>query len=262
MSALMGVAASGLQAQQLRMDLIANNIANVNTPGFKASRAELRDNSYEVRTVSVGSSAANIEVIGEVVVGTGVSGTTRRLFGQGALQSTEVATDLAVVGEGFFQVRLTDGSTAYTSDGVFAADHEGALVNGDGYRLEPAIQLPAGAYDLSIDSLGTVTAKVGAQGTLTTLGTIELAQFQNPAGLAAEGHGLFTATEVSGAARAGAPGQDGAGAIASGSREQSNVDLASELTDLITAQRAYSMMLKVVQSIDEMTAEAIAMVRA
>lgn len=243
MSDALRAAASGMAAQQLRIDTIANNLSNASTPGFKASRASFGDLLY--RDASTGSSTA-----AGVRVGSGAAAVSvDRDDATGVLQETGRPTDLAIEGHGFFRVRGADGSVSYTRAGNFQLDANGRLVTPGGELLDPPVALPAGASGLTVGTDGRVGA-TGADGRRVELGRITLATFANPAGLAPSGDGLFTATDASGPARALEPGRGNA--VLQGRLESSNVSLMTEMTSLIEAQRAFGMLSKVVSASDEM----------
>ncbi len=260
-------AASGLQAQQLKVDTISNNLANVNTTGYKSGRATFQDLLYLNLPVAnatgtstgtaAGTGAAGTTAVPAILqVGTGVApGATTRDFGQGALEPTERPFDLAMDGPGFFRVKLADGSTAYTRDGNFSLDLSRQLVDANGNVLlgsgSSAITLPQDFVRVSIDRQGNVTATL-ANGTTSNVGQIQVAVFDNQAGLEGIGGNLFKETPGSGAARNVTPGQNGSGYIAQGYLEGSNVQVVAEMVSLIVAQRAYELNSKAVQSADEM----------
>ena len=241
----LSAAASGMLAQQLRIDTIANNLANANTPGFKGSAAAFKDLLY--RAAPAGSSAS-----GGVQIGSGAAASTvSRDLEQGALRETGVATDLAIEGDGFFRVRRGDGSFAYTRAGNFQVDAAGRLTTASGDLVVPPIVVPAGSSDLVVAPDGSVSAR-REDGTRVDVGRLVVARFANPAALVAAGDGLLLATEASGPAVDAAPGAGGAGAIRQGYLEASNVSLTSEMTALIEAQRAFGVLSKVVSAADEM----------
>ncbi|MCL4533659.1 MAG: flagellar basal-body rod protein FlgG [Bacteroidetes bacterium] len=248
MTTILKVAASGLLAQQANLDLIANNIANLGTTGFKKSRAVFADAAYETGVLEApGTNEAPMEV----TTGTGVTlAAAQRILSPGSFRETGNVWDLTIAGDGFFQVSLADGRTAYTRDGSFQVDAQGQLVTADGSLVTPPVTIPQGAQDVEIDGAGTVRAKV--DGKLTELGAVNVATFPNPAGLLAVGHNLFVPSDASGEAQAGAGGTEGRGQLMSGVLEGSNVDFAEETTKMIEAQRAYQLSIKLVQTADEM----------
>ena len=238
-------AATGMAAQQFRIDTIANNLANANTPAFKGSGAVFQDLLY--RATPAGSSAA-----AGVAVGTGAAASaSARDLGQGALQETGKPTDLAIEGDGFFRVRRADGTAAYTRAGNFQLDGEGRLTSAGGDLLVPGISVPDGASEVVVSPEGRVSARL-QDGTRAEVGRIVLVRFANPSGLAGAGDGLLVETEASGRARAVEPGAAGAGLLRQGFLEASNVSLTAEMTALIEAQRAFGILAKVVSAADEM----------
>ena len=247
------VARTGLDAQNRRMQVIANNLANVNTTGFKRDRANFETLAYQqIVAAGTASSAENKYATG-LNLGTGVQmNGTERIDTDGPITTTGNALDLAIQGAGFFQVQTPDGQTAYTRAGNFTLSPEGTIVTDDGKPLQPQIQVPEGATSVGIGSDGTVTAIVAGQTAPTELGKIETARFVNPAGLQPIGDNLLLETAASGAAQAGAPGQDGRGSIRSGALESSNVNVVEELVDMIETQRAFEVNSKMIQAADEM----------
>ena len=247
------VARTGLDAQNRRMQVIANNLANVNTTGFKRDRANFETLAYQqIVAAGTASSAENKYATG-LNLGSGVQmNGTERIDTDGAITTTGNALDMAIQGAGFFQVQTPDGQTAYTRAGNFTLSPEGTIVTGGGKPLQPQIQVPEGATSVSIGSDGTVTAIVAGQTAPTELGKIETARFVNPAGLQPIGDNLLLETAASGAAQAGAPGQDGRGSIRSGALESSNVNVVEELVDMIETQRAFEVNSKMIQAADEM----------
>jgi flagellar basal-body rod protein FlgG len=247
------VARTGLDAQNTRMRVIANNLANVNTVGFKRDRANFETLSYQTVTAPGSpSSTENKYAIG-LNLGTGVKVTgTARIDTQGSLTTTNNALDLAIEGSGYFQVQTPDGRTAYTRAGAFNLSAEGTIVTADGMPLLPQIQVPQGATSLSIGADGTVSAQVAGQTESTELGKIETASFVNNAGLQSIGNNLLVETGSSGAAQVGAAGADGRGSIRSGALEASNVNVVEELVDMIETQRAYEVNSKMIESTNEM----------
>jgi flagellar basal-body rod protein FlgG len=247
------VARTGLDAQNRRMQVIANNLANVNTTGFKRDRANFETLAYQqIVAAGTASSAENKYATG-LNLGSGVQmNGTERIDTDGPITTTGNALDMAIQGAGFFQVQTPDGQTAYTRAGNFTLSPEGTIVTGDGKPLHPQIQVPEGATSVSIGSDGTVTAIVAGQTALTELGKIETARFVNPAGLQPIGDNLLLETAASGAAQAGTPGLDGRGSIRSGALESSNVNVVEELVDMIETQRAFEVNSKMIQAADEM----------
>ncbi len=246
-------AASGMKAQQTNLDVIANNLANVNTTGFKKERAEFQDLLYQIdrepgAPVEPGSTVPTGIQVG---VGSRVAGTDR-LMGQGTVQVTDNPLDLMIQGKGFFQVAMPDGTTAYTRAGSFKVDSQGQVVTSDGYLLEPPITVPEDALEIAVGENGTVSVKTAGNSAFQEIGQIELARFVNPAGLLAVGRNLFLETDASGAPFIGNPGEDGMGSLVQGSLEMSNVQVVDEMVSLIVAQRAYEASSKAVQAADDM----------
>ncbi len=250
----LNIAATGMMAQQLNVEVISNNIANMRTTGFKKQRAEFQDLLYQnLRRVGSSSSESGTIVPSGVQIGGGVkTGATYRIMSQGTPIRTDKKLDVALRGEGYFQIDLPDGRTAYTRDGSFARNASGTLVTIDGYTVRPTITIPANARSISISSEGSVEVLLDNQTTPTNAGQIELARFANSAGLEAIGDNMFLETPSSGSASTGAAGDPGFGNILQGFLEQSNVNAVSEISDLIMAQRAYEMNTKVITVSDEM----------
>ena len=246
-------AATGMEAQQLNLNTIANNLANVNTIGFKRDRANFEALSYQ-NVVAAGSQAdsQNKLAIG-MNLGTGVQLTgTERIDTQGTMQSTGNSLDLAIEGSGYFQVQMSDGSTGYTRAGNFKLNAEGTVVNPDGLPLIPQITVPEGATAVSVGADGTVSANLPGQTESTVLGQIETASFINANGLQAVGSNILRETAASGTAKVGAAGLEGRGSIRAGMLEQSNVNTVEELVDMIETQRAYEIASKMIKATDEM----------
>jgi flagellar basal-body rod protein FlgG len=247
-------AATGMAAQQLNVEVISNNIANMNTVGFKKQRAEFQDLLYQTmeQAGAQSSDQGNIVPTG-VQVGAGVkAGSVYRINAQGTLTQTGDKFDLAINGRGFFQVLMPDGTTAYTRAGNFSANDQGQLVTQDGYLIQPAITIPSNATDVSISKAGQVQVTVPGTTAPTVVGSLELASFVNEGGLAAQGGNLFAETAASGPPTVGAPTSEGYGSLVQGYTEASNVDPVSEITALIVAQRAYEMNSKVISTADNM----------
>ncbi|HOO50763.1 MAG TPA: flagellar basal-body rod protein FlgG [Alphaproteobacteria bacterium] len=248
------IGATGMLAQQMNVDAISNNIANMTTTGFKKQRLEFKDLMYQHinRPGATSSTAGNIVPSG-LSLGLGVKpSATYRTHEQGTLQITDGDLDLAINGRGFFQIELPNGDTAYTRAGAFQKNQDGELVTSEGYRVLPGITVPPDAIFLEINTVGEVLAQLPQQTNMQNLGQIELANFVNPAGLESVGDTMFLETEASGAAIVGAPGDDNLGTLRQGLLEQSNVDSVKEITLLITAQRAYEMNSNVISTSDEM----------
>ncbi len=244
-------AASGMEAQQTNIDVIANNLANVNTVGFKSSRADFQDLLYQTVQAAGATSGDGTQTTGiEVGLGTRCA-SVQKLFTSGDLRQTGNALDLAIEGDGFFCVVTGDG-TAYTRDGSFKLDGTGRLVTNDGAVLQPEVTIPPEAQDIAISRDGTVSVTLPGQSEARQVGKITLAKFLNPAGLSSVGHNLYTATPASGEAITGTPGQKGMGSIAQRTLEMSNVKIIDEMVNLIVAQRAYEVNSKAIQASDEM----------
>jgi flagellar basal-body rod protein FlgG len=245
------VARTGLDAQNTRMRVIANNLANVNTTGFKRDRAAFETLAYQqMTTPGAPSSEANKFAIG-LSVGSGVQlAGTARIDTQGTFETTGNALDMAIEGAGYFQVLMPDGRTGYTRAGDFSLSADGKLVTGAGLPVQPEIQVPDGAQAITIAADGTVSANVGGQ--TSELGKVETARFANAAGLQAIGDNLLVETPASGPAQVGAPGLEGRGTIRAGALEASNVNVVEELVDMIETQRAYEVNSKMISATDEM----------
>lgn len=240
-------AATGMIAQQTNLDVISNNIANVNTNGYKKVRAEFQDLLSQVqRTPGAQIGQGTYQPVG-IEIGLGVkTAATTRIFQPGVMSATSRNLDVAIEGDGFFQVTLDDGSTAYTRDGALKMDANGSVVTTDGYQLQPPIQIPPNTTEITITPDGSVSVKVGGQTAQTPVGTIQLVKFQNNSGLIAMGHNLYAETPASGTAVPGTPGQDGYGTIQQGFLEGSNVQTVEELINLIKAERAFESNSKIV----------------
>lgn len=251
----LSIAATGMLAQQLNVEVISNNLANMNTTSYKRQRAEFQDLLYQnMRQVGASSSDSGTIVPSGVQVGVGVhSGAVYRITEQGNLISTENNLDVAIEGQGYFRVELPNGETAYTRAGSLQLSPSGEIVNADGYRILPGISIP-NATEININKNGEVSAKLAGATALTTAGQLDLAIFPNTAGLEARGDNLFIPTAASGAATTGTPGTDGVGTLLQGFLESSNVNAVSEITSLIAAQRAYEMNSKVIETSDQMMA--------
>jgi flagellar basal-body rod protein FlgG len=256
-------AATGMRAQELNVQVISNNLANMRTTGYKRQRAEFQDMLYEhVRRVgSQTSDQGNLLPTG-IELGTGVKAVgTPRLMTQGSLAPTGKDFDVAVRGEGFFKITTPDGRTAYTRDGSFELDAQGRIVTVQGNVVQPGITIPQNATGLTISPQGQVSITTPGSNTSTSIGTIELSMFINKSGLQAIGDNLFVETPASGAPQNGTPGADGFGDLQQGSLEQANVEAVSEITDLIAAQRAYEMNSKVISAADQMMQSTTGMFR-
>jgi flagellar basal-body rod protein FlgG len=250
----MNTAATGMVAQQTSIDNIANNLANVNTTGFKKARIEFQDILYQnYRRAGTATALGSITPVNlDVGYGTRAVATSRE-FASGSVQVTQNPTDLAIGGNGFFQIRMPDGTTGYTRDGSFKISPDGQLVTSDGFIMTPEITIPEDATELSVGIDGQVFVLVVGNDEPQQVGQLELARFINPAGLSAVGHNLYLQTVASGAPITGTPGSDGLGTIDQGNLEASNVSVVDEMVNMIMAQRAYEINSKVIQSSDEMS---------
>jgi len=251
----MNIAATGMLAQQLNVEVISNNIANLNTTGFKRQRAEFQDLLYQTqRRAGTESSDAGTIVPAGVQIGVGVkAAAVYRITEQGNVVKTDNALDVAIQGRGFFQIQMPDGTTAYTRAGSFQLSPNGEIVTADGLIVEPGITLPPDTTDVTINASGMVLAQVPGQEVPQNVGQLELAAFANEAGLENIGDNLLMETPASGAPQLGFPGALGFGKLQQGFLETSNVNVVAEITNLITAQRAYEMNSKVIQVSDEMS---------
>jgi flagellar basal-body rod protein FlgG len=246
-------AASGMIGQQFKIDTTANNLANVNTTGFKKSRVDFQDLLYQTDKHAGTPVTAGSQVPTGIQVGHGVrTVATQKLFTQGTYQQTDNDYDLVIEGDGFFQVLLPDGGIRYTRDGAFKLDSDGRIVTSDGFPLEPEIRIDRDAREVSIGSDGTVSVMRPGDDRPQEIGRIELARFINPAGLKSAGSNLFEATAASGEPIIGIPGLDGFGDLAQGFLEMSNVQVVEEMVSMIVAQRAYETNSKAIQAADEM----------
>ena len=247
------ISKTGLDAQQTQLDVTANNLANVGTTGFKRSRVAFEDLLYQNIRQAGSNSSQQTQLPTGLQIGTGVRPVaTPRMFTQGNLQQTGNQLDLAVNGQGFFQVQMPDGTTAYTRDGSFHTDSNGSLVTGNGFALSPAITIPANAQAVSIGQDGTVTITIAGQAAPQNLGQIQLASFVNPGGLESKGQNLFVETAASGTASTNGPGTNGLGMLNQGYLETSNVNVVEELVSMIQTQRAYEINSKAIQTSDQM----------
>ncbi len=247
------IAASGMEAQGLNIDVIANNLANVNTIGFKRGRADFQDLLYETLRPAGASSSAGTKVPTGIQIGHGTRPVAvQKIFLQGSYQKTENELDLAIEGEGFFQILQPNGDIAYSRAGAFKLDNEGNIVTSDGYSMEPGISVPSDTMSISIGTDGTVSIIQAGETIPSEIGTIELARFINPAGLNSIGRNLYLPTLASGDSISGTAGEDGLGTITQGYLEMSNVSVIDEMVNMITAQRAYEINSKAIQTTDEM----------
>jgi flagellar basal-body rod protein FlgG len=250
----LSIAATGMQAQQTNVEVIANNLANMNTTAYKQQRAQFEDLLYQnVQQVGTQSSDSGTIVPNGIQLGSGVrTAAVYRIPSQGDLQQTSNPYDVAIQGAGFFRITMPDGSNAFTRAGNFALSPTGQLVTQDGYAVAPGITIPSNATNVTVNSQGQVQAQVPGQTAPQTLGQLELDIFPNQAGLSAQGNNLYIETQSSGAPQAGVPGATGYGTIQQGYLETSNVNPVEEVTSLISAQRAYEMNSKVVTAADQM----------
>lgn len=256
-------AASGMRAQETNIDVLSNNLANVNTSGYKRARAEFADLLYSRQRIAGGNGGTGSPLpVGEEI-GNGVrTVATYKSFTDGEVKETSNPLDLTIEGKGFFQVLLPDGNTAYTRAGTFKTNADGQLVNSDGYALSPGVSIPADATSISISESGTVSVTLGNDTTQVDIGQIQIATFANPSGMTSMGRNLYGATSASGQPISGTPGEDGSGRLLQGFLEMSNVRVVSEMIDLISAQRAYEINSKVIKASDEMLGQATRLGRA
>jgi len=247
------IAKTGLDAQQTQIDVISNNLANVSTNGFKRSRAVFEDLLYQTLRQPGAQTSQQTQLPTGLQLGTGVRPVAAtRVFTQGNLQQTGNSLDLAVSGQGFFQVQMPDGSTGYSRDGAFHVDLNGQLVTSNGFAVLPAITIPAGAIGITVGQDGTVSVKQASSVSPVQVGTIQLANFINPAGLSAHGQNIYLETTASGSPTTGAPGANGLGVLNQGYVETSNVNVVEELVNMIQTQRAYEINSKAIQTSDQM----------
>ena len=253
MNSALWVAKTGLDAQQTRMAVVSNNLANVNTTAFKRGRADFEDLLYQnVQTAGAQTSTQTQSPSG-LSIGTGVRiGATEKLFTQGNMSLTNNSMDVAINGRGFFQVLQPDGTMAYTRDGSFQVDSQGQIVNDHGYAVQPGLQIPTGAQNMTISADGIVSVTLSGQTTPQQIGTLTIADFINPAGLQARGENLYTETAASGSPQTGTPGLNGLGSLVQGSLEASNVNVVEEMVNMIETQRAYEMNSKAISTTDQM----------
>ncbi|WP_174291448.1 flagellar basal-body rod protein FlgG [Sphingomonas bacterium] len=252
-SAAMHIARTGLDAQDMRMRVISNNLANVNTTGFKKDRASFATLAYQTVTAAGAQSTAESKYATGLNLGTGVKiQGTARIDTAGSMQTTGNSLDLALDGEGYFQVQMPGGTTGYTRAGNFSRSAEGLLVTSDGYQVQPGITVPQGATGITIGTDGTVSATIAGQTEPQSLGQIQVATFPNAAGLQSKGDNYLVETAASGAANVGVAGQDGRGNVRQGELEASNVNTVEELVDMIECQRAYEVNSKMISASDDM----------
>ncbi|RJF98671.1 flagellar basal-body rod protein FlgG [Noviherbaspirillum saxi] len=247
------ISKTGLDAQQTQMDVISNNLANVNTAGFKRSRAVFEDLLYQTIRQPGAQSSQQTQLPSGLQLGTGVRPVaTERIFTQGNLQQTGNDKDVAIQGEGFFQVLMPDGTTAYTRDGSFQVDNQGQIVTSSGFVVQPAITVPANAQSLTVARDGTVSVTQPGTVAATQIGTLQLVTFVNPAGLEAKGENLYVETAASGNPNTNTPGTNGAGLLLQRYVETSNVNVVEELVNMIQTQRAYEINSKAITTSDQM----------
>jgi flagellar basal-body rod protein FlgG len=253
MNPALWIAKTGLEAQQTRMAVISNNLANVNTTGFKRDRAIFEDLMYQnIRQVGA-SSSQDTQLPSGLMLGTGVhTVATEKLHTQGNVVQTGNSLDVAISGRGFFQIQMPDGTTAYTRDGSFQMNAEGQMVTSDGYTVLPGITIPANTQSITIAADGTVAALVSGNAAPTQVGTLQTADFTNTAGLQPIGKNLFLESASSGAAQTGTPASNGLGNLVQGSVESSNVNVVEELVAMIETQRAYEMNSKAISTVGAM----------
>lgn len=246
-------AASGMLGQELNMDVISNNLANVDSVGFKKSRVDFQDLLYQTQTVPGSVSAEGTKLPTGIQIGNGVRPiATQKIFTTGELVQTGNQLDVAIQGDGFFQILMPDGTLAYTRNGAFKQSDTGQMVTSEGYALEPAITLPQGTTKVSIGNDGTVSVIAGNDNASQQIGRIDIARFINPAGLINIGQNLMKTTSVSGNPEVGTPGATGYGTLAQNTLETSNVKVVEEMVKMITAQRAYEVNTKSIQTADNM----------
>jgi flagellar basal-body rod protein FlgG len=249
----LSIAKTGLDAQQMQLDVISNNLANVGTTGFKRSRAVFEDLLYQNLRQAGGQSSDQTRLPSGLQVGTGVRVVaTERIHTQGNPTKTDNSKDVAINGLGFFQVQMPDGTTAYTRDGSFQADQNGQLVTASGFPVQPGITLPQNATSITIGRDGIVSVTQAGNTNSVQVGQLQLATFLNPAGLQSTGGNLYVETDASGAPNQSAPGQNGAGILSQGYVEASNVNVVEELVNMIQTQRSYEINSKAVQTSDQM----------
>jgi flagellar basal-body rod protein FlgG len=253
MNPALWVAKTGLDAQQTNMAVISNNLANVNTTGYKKSRAVFEDLLYQNVSQVGAATSQNTQAPSGLELGTGVNlVATEKVYTQGNLNNTGNSLDVAINGGGFFQVLMPDGSLAYTRDGSFQTSATGQLVTAQGFPIQPAITIPQGAQSVTVASDGTVQVQLANQNAPSTVGTMQLATFVNPAGLQPNGQNLLVESAASGTAQTGSPGANGLGALQQGFTESSNVNVVEEMVNMIETQRAYEMNTKAIETNDQM----------
>jgi flagellar basal-body rod protein FlgG len=255
MIASLWIAKTGLDAQQTQLDVISNNLANVSTNGFKRSRAVFEDLLYQTLRQPGAQSSQQTTIPSGLMLGTGVRPiSTEHLFTQGTLTQSDNPFDLAINGQGFFQIQMPDGTLAYTRDGSFQKDSNGQIVTSNGYPLSPSITIPANTISMTISRDGIVSITQAGSSTPTQVGTIQLATFVNPGGLQSTGENLYVETASSGTPTPNTPGTNGAGLVQEGFTENSNVNVAEELVSMIQTQRAYELNSRAISTSDQMLA--------
>jgi len=251
-------AATGMNAQELNIDVISNNLANVNTSGYKKSRADFQDLMYQAVVEPGAPTSSSSTTSSGIQVGLGVkAAAVQKVFIQGDLQSTSNQLDVAIEGDGFFQVQLPDGTTAYSRAGAFQMDNAGRLTTSEGFVIDPGVTIPNDALAISIGQDGTISARQPGSSTLSQLGQLTAVRFPNNAGLRATGRNLYQETESSGTPTQGIFGENGYGRLSQGFLESSNVSVVGEVVNMITAQRAYEASSKGIQTADDMLSQAI-----
>ena len=253
MNAALWAAKTGLDAQQTEMAVISNNLANVNTTGFKQDRAVFEDLLYQNQTQAGADTSQTTQSPSGMSIGTGVQVmATEKNYSQGGLTQTGNPLDLAVQGQGFFQIQMPDGTLAYTRDGTFQTNAQGQIVTASGYQVQPGITIPQGAQSVTIGSDGTVSVLLAGQSAPTQVGQLQLANFINPPGLTPVGQNLLVQSAASGSPQTGSPGTNGFGTLGQGKLESSNVNVVEELVNMIQTQRAYEMNSKAISTVDQM----------
>jgi flagellar basal-body rod protein FlgG len=253
MNAALWAAKTGLDAQQTEMAVISNNLANVNTTGFKEDRAAFEDLLYQNQTQAGADTSQTTQSPSGMSIGTGVQVVaTEKDYSQGSLTHTGNPLDVAVQGQGFFQIQMPDGTLAYTRDGTFQTNAQGQLVTSSGYLVQPGITVPQGAQSVTIGNDGTVSVTLAGQSAATQIGQLQLANFINPPGLQPIGQNLLVQSAASGAPQTRSPGTNGLGTLTQGQLESSNVNVVEELVNMIQTQRAYEMNSKAISTVDQM----------
>lgn len=253
MNSALWAAKTGLDAQQSKMSVISNNLANSSTSGFKRSRAVFEDLLYQNRRQPGGQSSQDTRYPSGTMLGTGVRlVATQKTFAQGNISQTNNSLDVAISGRGFFEILMPDGSQAYTRDGAFQLNSQGEMVTASGYAVQPGITIPDGAGSITIGNDGTVSVQLVGQASPVQVGNLQLTDFINAAGLEPRGENLYLETAASGAPQVGSPGLNGLGSLAQGSLEGSNVNVVEELVNMIETQRAYEMNSKAIATSDQM----------